>query len=233
MAVVHVGEIDNATANANSSVTLTVGTAVPVGSFVVVTIASGSSVPSVSDSSSHTYTEWLGTDDGGEHPRLFYTTVTTQLEINDTIVVSESMMKDWAVVANEFTGVSDPETEDTEASNNSTGTAVTVTAVMTNAANLIVGMCQADPDELTFSSEDADTAGGSGWTSLTRNSQDAVGIVAHAYKVTTSAVSQTYDPSMTGSGGGWVALLTSVEDDGGGPAPSGHVGWMGLTGVGI
>ena len=85
---------------------------------------------------------------------------------------------------------------------------------MTNAANLVIGVVGAE-DDVAFSSEDADTDGGSGWTSLTRidSSGPDDNIRGHAFKVTTTAVSQTYNPTMSGGGDPWTCSISSFESD--------------------
>jgi hypothetical protein len=209
MAAAHVENVGSSTSSGTTSHTVTLSAAVAVGGTVLVVAGLQNAVTGISDSKSNSWTVHISEETNtGRRLFVYRSELTTAFAINDTITITTSMMTNSTMTAESYTGVTT--TEDAEATaTGDSGTPSSGAAVQSNATNLVVGVVVSDGP--VFSTEDGDTAGGSGWTTLTKVEGGGLSnIRGHAWKATTSAVSQTYDPTYT-STGEWSAGICSLQ----------------------
>ncbi len=232
MAIAHEGNIGSARDSMGTTVAVTVPAGgVPNTSHLIVSCLSDDpdatfTVADDATGGSNTYTAVVS--DNSQDPVLyvFKCDVTNALAQNDVITATCSDKGGIVIHVEEFSGLTSTE----DGTNVGTGTSTTPSSGAispTNAANLIHGTLNLLSDAATVT-EDTDTDGGSGWTTASPFTTQQ--ILHPAYKITTSAVSQTYNPTLSGVDT-WACSIIALEEAGGGA--TGHVGWMGLTGVGI
>ena len=125
---------------------------------------------------------WASTWDG---------VITTALTSGQSITVAHTAENGYSG-ADEFSGVGD---YDTSAGQLQTTASPTSTSITPANVGLVIGNVSHDDANGYPYTEDADSVGGDTWHSLTYI-EDRIG---GAYKITTSAVSQTYDPTLNGS----------------------------------
>ncbi len=167
-------------------------------------------VSSVTDSRGNTYSEIGASVASGTSfaSEMWAATLTTALQAGDTITVTYSAKVNGPAIADEFSGVTLTEDfADISASGTST-TPSSGAQTPTQAAVLLIGQVAfaASSDTTT---EDSDSAGGDTWHSLTFLTSGTRGDHG-AYKITTSAVSQTYNPTLSGSVA-WMARLLGLR----------------------
>ncbi len=139
--------------------------------------------------------------------------LTTALQAGDTITVTfTSTPTEAVVITREFSGATFTKDVDPGGASGSSATP-TVSVTPVSAVTLLVAMLRTQGPSGDSFTEDADAAGGAGWTGLRVGStgggatSNITGNLAH--KITTSAVAQTYDPSITSRA--WRTNLTSLQ----------------------
>lgn len=213
MAVAFVKNIGTDTANMETTLVITVPAAgVALGNFIVVrgSLDAGGAVSSIVDTGGNTYTErstftWPSGSNNVCH--IWTAPVTVALTSGNTITIT--FAKDsGAAAADEWSGVG---TYDGTASD-ATGTSTTPSsnAFTPAGAGLVIGGLFYAAVANQISAEDSDTNGGGSWSGLTfvggAGNQGCHG----AYKITTSAASQTYDPTLSISIG-WGADIVAFN----------------------
>lgn len=129
--------------------------------------------------------------------------LTTALQAGDLITIAWNIdPSPLAVVAKEFSGVSD--TQDVTGASTLTSTANTTpsaTITPVSPETLVLGAVGTNGPSGDTLTEDTDTTGGAGWTAL-RVGSTGGGATSNAtlnfvHKITTSATTQTYNPTIT------------------------------------
>jgi len=211
MAAAFVKNVGSAVTTNDTSHQITVPAAgVALGNLLEVAICINGydDISSMTDTQGNTYTAWALRDNGNYDVIIYRCIVSTALVSGNTITATTGMMHNSSMSVEEFSEVSS--TEDTETSGaGSSSSPSSGSASMTNATNLVVGVVGGEV-ALAFSSEDSDTNGGDSWHSLTRVEVTNQVLNGHAYKFTTSATGQTYNPTMTGTGN-WTAVICSLN----------------------
>jgi hypothetical protein len=222
------------TASSNSlTVVVTVPAAgVAAGNILMVRLgrsAAGDAAPTVTDTQGNTYTNAVS-NTGTVSGYTFRCLVGTSLVSGNTITATYSGMANRISVVDEFSGVDNAEEDD----NNGGGTSTTPSSgaiSQSSAVCLVFGHVAVAGGTADTYTQDADSAGGDTWHTLTRAQSNNVVTSNGAYKITTSAVSQTYNPTITNKG--WsagIVALTETAGGGGGfvpfPRPRGLTGGM-------
>ena len=210
--IVFVKEVGNAatkTSGASQSVTVPAAGVASGNTLVVFTVIAENTGtgPSCTDSRGNTYTN-VTRDPLAFTGKIYICAVTTALISGDTITVgfSAGSNDERAMLVAEFSGVdtTGASVDTSTGTSSPTGTSATPSATITpsGATDLIVAMVGVNgPTGDTFT-QDTDTNGGDSWHGLTRigtsgGSQTSNVTLNTTYKITTSAISQTYDPSIT------------------------------------
>lgn len=220
MAASHDGNLGSVDSGMNATTaSFTAGQAVSVGDVIIVTIMCSNTTPTftVADDASgggaaNVYTEVLRQN--GQDPQiyLFKCDVTRALTTADSITSTASAKTQWGMTAEDFSGLTTTEDGVNSGSGSST-TPSSGSITPANAVDVVLGIVGWS-DDASVKTEDTDTAGGAGWTTLTNVvSGGAEG--EPAYKITTSAVSQTYDPTLADSRR-WCCGIAAFEEDAGG-----------------
>ncbi len=199
----------NASSNSTTSIVTVPAAGVASGNKVVVRgfrAASGSqTISGIVDSRGNSYAQVMVGGDTG-NVCIWRGTITTALQSGDTITSTFDAMGTVRTVVDEFSATST--TEDGENVAFGTGTAPSVAFTPVNATDLIVaclGVTSGSADSFT---EDADSAGGDTWHTLT--AQLTTHALRGAYKITTSAVTQTYNPTL-GTSRAWDLVIGSLQ----------------------
>lgn len=195
---------------------------VPAGGFAVGTLVvadyvawgwNGSATAAITDTRGNTWTQHLlnltSTTGLLGH---WSTMVTTAMLAGDTVTVTMSGsaggVEDFALAIDNHTGVTNVGAQiGTVVTSTSTAPSATLTPTKTG---LVYGHCHTDTTAPTIT-EDADATGGDTWHSLTKITTGTASHIvqlAGAYKYTTSAVAQTYNPTLSASQF-WVAYVVS------------------------
>lgn len=168
------------------------------------------SISSVSDSrsGSNVYSLVRGTNVGAfGRQEVWGCFLVVALQSGDTISVDFGSKGVCGICVDEFSGI----TSTTDGSNSGTSTSSTGASGSispSNATDLIYGSTEAYNVTIT---QDADTNGGASWVDLTGMSSGSY-IDDAAYKLTTSAATQEYNPSYSGSNT-WGAIIAAWKDD--------------------
>lgn len=212
MAVAFVKNVGSGTGTGTTTVVTVPAAGVAIGNMLVVRgyqASSSAVVSSVVDTQGNTYSEWVAKSGTGDWIAAWKCAVTTALVSGNTITITWSVKGDSSLVVEEFSGVANTEDGETIATGTSTTPSATLTT--TNAANLLVGhvgINNGSPDGFT---EDADSDGGSTWVTLTSATSGSDNISRGAYKITTSAVANTYNPTL-GTSRTWFEQLGSLKE---------------------
>jgi hypothetical protein len=223
MAIAHVRHVGSSSAKGTigTSASITVPAAgCALGNVVIVRIALGDDAnsPSVVDDRGNTYTAIHSSASIADmEAHLFASKLTTALVSGDTIDVSWTTEAGRrALAAEEFSGLEITEIA-TSAGAEGSGTTPSSGASGTPSAAVGLGfgmVAVRGPTGDAFT-EDADTTGGTAWTSLTRvgtsgGSATTNAVNNAAYKVTTSAAAQTYNPTIDSRG--WNAVVAVLQE---------------------
>lgn len=190
-------------------------TGVAQDNVVVLYISCGSSsvtISSCTDSRGNTYAELIRHTGNNPNTFIWKATAATALQSGDTITVNLSAQKSVDVLAVEF----DTATVTADGTNSATGTSTTPSAAITQtqAADILLAAVSVYTTSGTFT-EDADNTGGDTWHGLTAYTYPHTGggvtnAAYRAYKITTSAVAQTYDPTLSDSLL-WVEVIGAIK----------------------
>ena len=194
MAIAFVKNVGTGTGSNSTTATITVpASGCAAGNTIVLRITTDAdrTISSIVDSGGNTYTQWVSEVFNADDQWLYRSKLTTALVSGNTIVVTLTAKDTWRAIAEEFSGLDATE----NAENTATGTSATpsVSATPTNANNLIVAHLVVGSSGYVVT-EDGDSAGGDTWHTLTKSARDCC-----AYKITTSAVAQTYNPTVNTS----------------------------------
>ena len=202
-----VGNVGSAIVSNKDTNVITVGAAGVAAGNTIFYRFGGQAVPtSVTDSKGNTYT--LIASGAVRNASLYRCDVGTALVSGDTITASFAMMENSQSSAEEF---SDIEATVDQAAQSATGASTTPSVAMAslaNATDLLFGHLSLDASSGIAVTEDADSAGGDTWHTLTEVVK--TGQINGAYKFTTSAVSQTYNPTL-GASDDWSVNLVSYK----------------------
>lgn len=154
----------------------------------------------------------------------FVSVLGTTLQSGDTITVTwASAATCRAVVTAEFAGVGSTEDVASVSATGNSGTPSSGAMTPASAATLLIGgWVYNRPSGDTFT-EDTDNDGGDTWHTVPKTGTTGGAAASNitsgiAYKITTSAVSQTYNP--TNNSGTWAADLLAFQASGGAPPPT-------------
>lgn len=207
----------NATTNA---ITVPAG-GVAAGNVVILHSDRGSSgvTISVADSKGNTYTVLATQNAGQPSTSVAIGIITNALVSGDTITTTFSSKGTNGSTANEYSGI----TNTSDGTNtNATGVSTTPSISITpsNATDLIVAQVDVNSGSADTYTEDSDSTGGDTWHSLTTLTDGSNHKLHPAYKITTSAAAQTYNPTL-GTSRTWNTVIAAKQDDtaGGGPPP--------------
>ena len=209
MAVAFVKNVGTSTSGNATTIAVTVpASGVAAGNTLVVRIASTAdeAISGIADTAGNTYTEWVPEILGNDNVFLYRCNVASALSSGNTITVTFSNKADAMLGVDEFSGVST--TEDGENSASGASTTPSVAATISNAATLIVANLEISAAAADGFTEDADATGGASWVSLTTVPRSA-DIMRGAYKIATSAATQTYNPTL-GTSQSWTVALASL-----------------------
>jgi hypothetical protein len=202
----------------NSSNKTTVTVTVPaagcaVGNLLVFRIqrAATDADPTVTDTHANTWTKLASYVTASPTNVVFYCVLAQAMVSSDTIVATFAAMSNRVGVVDEWSGVATSPVEGTPGNTHGTSTTPSASTTQTSAACLIYGSVHvAGPITDTYT-EDADSTGGDTWHALTRveysGSNDKTSNAA--YKITTSATAQTYDPTITSNP--WAEILGAFK----------------------
>lgn len=168
-------------------------------------------VSSVADTRTNT---WTLIEPGQGGNRVYASVLTTALVSGDTITVTFSAAPaEVVLISKEFSSVTTTEdVASAEASfaSNANPTVGPITPV--SAETLVIGWISVGTTTAETFTEDADTAGGAGWTGLlvgTSGGGAASNIKGNlAHKITSSAASQTYNPTLSAARECWLCLAS-------------------------
>jgi hypothetical protein len=211
MAIAFVKNIASTTTSNVTTATLTIpASGVALGNTIALRWKTGTdeTVSSIVDTQGNTYTVWVAEYLVSDEMVEYRCNVGTALVSGNTIVVTFSNKADCMIVADEFSGVST--TEDAE-DTGKTGTSTTpsASAVIANADTLCVASLLVIAGSADSFTEDADATGGASWNSMTTVVR-APDILRGAYKIATSAATQTYNPTL-GTSREWQVQLGSLK----------------------
>jgi hypothetical protein len=219
MAVTFVKNVGSASISMATTGTVTVPVGgVALGNLLVVrTVVDTSGQASYADSRSNTYTRRIDNESStGEFAHLASSVLTTALVSGDTITVTVPKST-GLVVVDEFSGVGTFDAIGTTGTGSSTTPSGSLSP---GVAGLLLAAVYSDT-LVSVSVEDADNAGGDTWHALTLSGSASRTTLA-AYKITTSAVAQTYDPTLNVTGP-WADTLLSWGAASTGPSGIGAV----------
>lgn len=201
MPIVFDGNLGSAGASNSTTATITTGAAADVGKVVITRICmqTSTSVTSLVDTRSNTWTLIRDTGLGATNRRvIFYATVvTTQIQAGDSITLTFSGMTNAAMASDLFTAATITTDGQTETSGSGSGV-TSGTISPTFAGDLVIGIACVGSGA-TITTEDSDTDGGDSWHLMTNGAFGSNTQNHAAYKITTSAVSQTYDVTLSGA----------------------------------
>lgn len=198
MAVAFVANIGSVSQGGGGATTLTItvpaaGVALNHQIVVRLVIGSATALTSVTDTGGNSYAVKVGPTDNSVRCWILMANAATALVSGNTIVASFPAKITGVMVADEFSGA----TTTADGTNSGTGSSTTPSSgaiTPAGATDLIVGLV-GGPSSMGTYTEDSDNAGGDTWHSLTITGVQR----GAAYKITTSAVSQTYNPTYTTS----------------------------------
>jgi hypothetical protein len=181
-------------------------------------VASGTA-PSVTDSRGNTWVELSGGTTGPIHGTLA-SQLTTALQAGDTITLTwaNGAQGAMAISTTEFSGVSVTENVPEGATSNTGGsTTPSVSVTPTDAAALVFSNLRIQGPVGGSYTEDGDSAGGDTWHTFpavgtTGGSASSNASCKGAYKITTSAVAQTHNPTIASRP--WHFRLYALEEAG-------------------
>lgn len=203
MAVAFVKNVGSGTFSMSTSSVITVPAAgVAAGNLLVVRVRENiQGTVTVEDTGGNTYTErrvqsWLS-----RRTHVFESAVATALVSGNTITATFAKA-DGETAVDEWSGVG---TFDTTTGASGTSATPSSGAITPAGVGLIVGTLGAGENH----TEDTDSDGGDTWHGLTAPGDGYQNDAA--YKITTSAVSQSYDPTIAASAGWGCAILAWNE----------------------
>ena len=221
------GSVDNGTV-----VTITVPAGGAAAGNVLIVRAgrpdTAASITSIADTQSNTYADVQTTGTTGNSAMLWRSLLGTALVSGDTITITFSGgMGQRAAVVDEFSGLTTTEDGKTGAQGTSTTPSAAITPA--NAADVVATCLYVEAGSGDSFTEDADSDGGDSWHGLTTVTQ-STNIVRGAYKITTSATTQTYDPTL-GTSRAWTDIIVALQESGGAPAAASRPFHFTLVGV--
>jgi len=215
MAASFVKNVGSTTFSMATTASVTVPAAgVASGDLLVVeyVVNSGATAPSISDTKGNTWTKRINDIGADPYLTVWESFISIALVSGNTITVSFSSTT-GAFGVEQFSGVA---TYDAQNSGTGSGTALASGTISPAGVGLIVGVGAWGNTRVR--TEDTDTNGGSGWTSLTQLSPSSGRYAAPAYKVTTSAATQGYDPTLNTTAG-WAAVVIAYNETASGSVP--------------
>ena len=219
MAAAFVKNVASGTVSNANSLTLTVPAAgVASGNVLFIRVGvpqEALTVSSITDTGGNAYAQVVSNNAGTNRAAyLWRASITTGLASGNTIVLSFSAKEAWHASAEEFSGLS-ATVDGTPSSAEGSSTTPSVATTPTNAIDVVVSDLFINSGAADSFTEDTDTTGGAAWTSLTL--VGASHALRGAWKITTSATTQTYDPTL-GTTRGWVDLIAAYQETAGGGA---------------
>lgn len=187
--------------------TVTVATtAIPVGNLVIARTRSGTA-PTIADTRSNTWNT-LGSSGNTYY---WYSFVTTQIGVGDTITVTRGTKGEISLMCDEFNGVSSIDgTYDLQTATSTTPSAAVSTS---GAERLIIALLKIESGNADAFTQDSDTDGGASWSALSTASVAGSSCIRGAYKVTVSSATQTYDPTL-GTSRAWIESVSAFSPPG-------------------
>lgn len=167
----------------------------------------GKTITGITDSRGNTYAEVQTTNATTNGAMVWRSLLGTALQSGDTITVSFSSKQPWRVSVNEYSVVAT--TEDGKDGSQGSSTTPSVSITPANATNLVVTCLLVEDGASDGFTEDGDSAGGGTWNTLTSVTAGDT-ILRGAYKITTSATTQTYDPTL-GTSRPWTNIIAALQ----------------------
>lgn len=216
MAIAKVRDGGNLAQGTGTSIAATVPAAGhAVGNLVLVYVGGrdgAPETPTCADSRGNTYTLIHGHLGSNSTGSVFASVLTTALVDADTITATFATTHDASSINTvEFSGATTTEDVASAGANGSSTTPSSGAITPIEAEVLLPGCCFVVGPTSDAFTEDADTDGGAGWTSLPRVGQAAANNTLNsAFKITTSAVAQTYNPTL-GTSRAWNCSISALE----------------------
>lgn len=210
--VKHLGVVDNS--NSTTSVITIPAGGVAIGNKVLirgVRGASGVTVSSVADTTgTNVYAEVVRQNAANPSVFLWVGTIAAALVSGNTITMTYSSKGGNGAAADEFSGL----TVTADGTNSATGSSTTPSTNITpaNAADLVYGAVAIVAGGADSFTEDADTDAGDSWHGLTPATYTSGNnSLRGAYKITTSAATDTYNPTL-GTSRAWAEILAALQE---------------------
>lgn len=162
----------------------------------------------VADTGGNTYTQLVSYNAISPNIVIWIASVTTALVSGNTITATYSTMGTFAMVADEFSGVTITADQSNTAHNTSTTPSVAITPGALGLLIAAMVVNSGGPDTYT---EDTDTDNGDSWHTLTRYNDGSNHAHHGAYKITTVAGLNTWNPSL-GTSRTWSQILAGLTD---------------------
>lgn len=217
MAISFVKNVGGNTASNSKTVAVTVPAAgVALGDLLVVRAGQDSndasqSLTSIADTKLNTYAELVAPVTFGSNrwAYIWYASVGTALVSGNTITVTFLNKGNIHCVIDQFSGLTTTKDGTNSASGSSTTPSTNITP--TQAADLVVSHLMILSGEADSFTEDTDSDAGDTWHGLTtQTGTGGVNISRGAYKITISAATDTYNPSL-GTSRAWAVLLAGIQ----------------------
>lgn len=197
----------NAVSSTTAVITVPAG-GVAVGDLIVVRVAvTYTSITGIADTKGNTYATFASANTQG----TWVCIVKVPLVSGDTITVTFGTSGSRVVAADQFSGLAAPATKDV-ASATATGTSTTPSISITPARAEVLMFAHLEVEGGTADTftQDSDNSGGDTWHTLTRAQSGTSRTTNAAYKITTSAVAQTYNPTL-GTSRTWSISLSAIQ----------------------